>query len=70
MMVAAIETNPYKSKTTNLVNITGQCANEIVKVHLTSVKKLGVKALNNGLESTVKVNLQTFYTQNQRPKRS
>ena len=69
-MVTAIETNPYKSKTTNLVNITtGQCANETVKVHLTSVKKLGVKALNNALESTksstAQVNLQTFYTQNQ-----
>lgn len=74
-IVAAIEVNPYTSTSMNLINITsGECADDTVKNHLTSVKELGTKALNDALESkksaTVKVNLQTFHTQNQKPKKT
>ena len=74
-MTAATETNPFMSNSENLVNITtGQCADDTVKTHLTSVKELGTDALNGALtttkSATVKVNLQTFYTQNQKPKKT
>lgn len=74
-MLAAIETNPFTSQSKNLVNIsTGQCADDAVKTHLTSVKELGTQALNSALKNnqpaTVKVKLQTFYTQNLKPKKT
>ena len=74
-MVAAIEANPYTSNSANLINIvTGQCADETVKNHLAYVRELGTKVLSKALLSsksvTTKVNLQTFHTQNQKPKKS
>lgn len=71
-MMAAIETNPFTSTTSNLINVlTGQCADEMVKSHLTGMKELGMKALSESLQSekpkTVKVRLETFHTQNAKP---
>ena len=59
----------------NLVNIiTGQCAENCVKTQLTTVNKLGTQTLNSALSRnkplSVPVKLQTFYTQNQKPRKT
>lgn len=74
-MLATIEINSYTPTSMNLVNIiTGQCAEDCVKTQLTAVKELGTQALNSSLSSnepvSVPVKLQTFYTQNQKPKKT
>lgn len=52
---AAVETNPFIAATPYLINIsTGQCADSTVQNHLTSVKELCMRALNESLSSDQK----------------
>ncbi|KAK5916162.1 hypothetical protein CesoFtcFv8_001686 [Champsocephalus esox] len=67
-VMAAVETNPFTTATTSLINIsTGECADATVKDNLTSVKADGLKALSESLSSDQKktsvVKLNTFHTQ-------
>ncbi|KAM3603902.1 uncharacterized protein V6R79_003817 [Siganus canaliculatus] len=71
--MAGVETNPFKTATPYLINITtGQCADSTVKDNLTNVKLIGLKALSQSLSSDQKktsiVKLNTFHTQNTKSK--
>jgi len=71
--MAAIETNPFTTTHTSLINMsTGQRAQQEVEDHLVNVKQLGIKALSASLSGdqtkTSIVKLKTFHTQNAKTK--
>ena len=68
-VTAVMETNPFTTTTTNLINIsTGQCADNGEKDNLIRVKELGLQVLSVSIsgnqKKTTVVRLKTFYTQN------
>ena len=72
-VMAAIETNPFTTTHTSLINIsTGQRAQQEVEDHLINVKQLGIKASSASLSGdqtkTSIVKLKTFHTQNAKTK--
>ena len=73
-VMAAVDNNPFDGNTTSLINVaTGQCADDKVKDDLLNVKQLGIEALSQSINGdqnkTKSVKLNTFFTQNNKPKK-
>lgn len=74
-LMAALETKRFIAATPSLINISpGQYVDTTVKDNLISMNELGLMALSESLSSDQKktsiVKLNTFQTQNKKPKKS